>query len=818
MAQSAAQLHRRAVALSMREQYAQAAHALDLAESRATSVDTRARILGTRAVILQRTGRPDDAERVCRSALDLPGTTDETHAALLGQLGVLAMYGGRAREASQWLTDAIGRMKDDTVECARIRVNRSIVEMQLNEFAEAVDDLDHAIETFRRHSAEVECGQALHNRAYVRLIMGDLVGALEGMHAARPLAGTTPVTVAIGDTDRAEALRDAGLTSEAEQVLASVAPVFGRHRMPQSRAEAEFQLARSQLSHDAPAAARTAAIAAKRFRALGTETWATRADGIRMRARLAPPRQMEPRRRRAVDAAEVDAVASALDAFGFANEAAALRYSLDIWRSHRKLPHPAPLARIPRTASLDVRLLAHEARAARATAAGQDAAVRRHAAAGLAELSEWQRTFGSLDLQTSVSMHGSGLILAGLDAAVRSRRPAVVFEWSERARHLSQQVVPLRPPPDPELAGDLAQLRALRADGVAAGPRADALRERARQRQWSGTGAAGIHQRADLAELAAELDADTAQLTYVYSGSALSALVVTDHGARLFDLPDAREARDALPGLRADLDMAATVTGPMARVVRRSLDERLAWISRAILDGPLRAVTARRIVLTAPGVLSGIPWALLPGMRGRVFTLTPSASRWLRTRPAARYEAVGLVSGPHVVRGEAEVDAAAAAWRADSARIGVLRGPEAVVPAVTTLAGDVDVLHVAAHGRHVADTPMFSALELADGPLYGYDVDQIAHVPEVVVLSACEAGRSSVRWGEEAVGMTRVWLHAGARAVVATPVIVADDAACELLGAMHTGLATGLGASEALAQAAIETGIVAPFQVYGSGF
>jgi len=88
----------------------------------------------------------------------------------------------------------------------------------------------------------------------------------------------------------------------------------------------------------------------------------------------------------------------------------------------------------------------------------------------------------------------------------------------------------------------------------------------------------------------------------------------------------------------------------------------------------------------------------------------------------------------------------------------------------------------------------------------------------VVVLSACEAGRSSVRWGEEAVGMTRVWLHAGAKAVVATPVIVADDDACVLLGAMHTGLAAGLGASEALAQAASETGIVAPFQVYGSGF
>jgi hypothetical protein len=47
-------------------------------------------------------------------------------------------------------------------------------------------------------------------------------------------------------------------------------------------------------------------------------------------------------------------------------------------------------------------------------------------------------------------------------------------------------------------------------------------------------------------------------------------------------------------------------------------------------------------------------------------------------------------------------------------------------------------------------------------------------------------------------------------------VIVADDAACDLLGAMHAGLAAGLGVSAALARAGAETGIVAPFQVYGS--
>jgi CHAT domain-containing protein len=137
---------------------------------------------------------------------------------------------------------------------------------------------------------------------------------------------------------------------------------------------------------------------------------------------------------------------------------------------------------------------------------------------------------------------------------------------------------------------------------------------------------------------------------------------------------------------------------------------------------------------------------------------------------------------------------------------------------VTDLASRLDVLHIAAHGRHAVDNPLFSGLELADGTLFGYDIDLIPSVPETVVLSACEVGRSSVRWGEEAIGMTRIWLHAGTRCVIAAPVVVADDMACELLGAMHEGLAAGEPPSVALATASELTGIIAPFQAHGSGF
>ena len=50
------------------------------------------------------------------------------------------------------------------------------------------------------------------------------------------------------------------------------------------------------------------------------------------------------------------------------------------------------------------------------------------------------------------------------------------------------------------------------------------------------------------------------------------------------------------------------------------------------------------------------------------------------------------------------------------------------------------LVHVAAHGRFRADNPMFSALEMADGPLMVHDLEQLRRAPHRIVLSACDSG------------------------------------------------------------------------------
>jgi hypothetical protein len=252
-------------------------------------------------------------------------------------------------------------------------------------------------------------------------------------------------------------------------------------------------------------------------------------------------------------------------------------------------------------------------------------------------------------------------------------------------------------------------------------------------------------------------------------------------------------------------------------IVQDSLRGRLEDLA-ARLVGPLEDdIGDRPLVVVPSGVLAGVPWTLLPGLFGRPVTVPRSATAWLSARSGAqRPVGAGLVAGPRVDRAGEEVEAAAKAWN----RATVLTGADADARHVGELASSVDVFHVAAHGRHSADNPLFSGLELADGPWFGYDIDQLAAIPSTVILSACELGRSSVRWGEETIGMTVAWLHAGANTVIASPASVDDDVACYTLAATHHYLAGGQPPADALASAMVEVGgpVPAPFVCFGAGW
>ena len=168
------------------------------------------------------------------------------------------------------------------------------------------------------------------------------------------------------------------------------------------------------------------------------------------------------------------------------------------------------------------------------------------------------------------------------------------------------------------------------------------------------------------------------------------------------------------------------------------------------------------------GLLVTMPWAVLAGDRS--VTVAPSATAWLA---AARTQRCRLGhaarGGPGTARGEAEVRAIAG-LRPD-ARCSPGRPPGATLAALDGAA----VAHLAAHGHHEPDNALFSSLDLAGGPLMGYDLQRMSRTPPTVVLSSCDLGLTDVRPGDETVGMAAALLAAGSWTVVASVSRVATD-------------------------------------------
>ena len=125
--------------------------------------------------------------------------------------------------------------------------------------------------------------------------------------------------------------------------------------------------------------------------------------------------------------------------------------------------------------------------------------------------------------------------------------------------------------------------------------------------------------------------------------------------------------------------------------------------------------------------------------------------------------------------------------------------------------------HLAAHGHHERENVLFSRLDLADGPLMAYDVQQLAAAPRQVVLSSCDVGRTVVRPGEEILGFTAALLYVGTATVISSVARVADDdIAVGIMTGYHRSLRAGARPAEALASAARGEPF-SPFVCFGAG-
>jgi tetratricopeptide (TPR) repeat protein len=749
---------------------------------------------------------------ICRPLLSIQGLREETYGRVWSQLGLLEMRAGDANRAVDSFSEAIPRLEDQSEHLGRALLNRGTLHLQRSRPAEAIADFRDAHAQLTSAGLKVQAAKAEHNLGYAHLLTGDLIAALAQMEsAASVLAPLSTVSRATCEQDRAEVLLAAGRVREAADALQAAADAYGAEGLPRFQAEAELVLA-ATLLHDEPVEARTVArSAARRFAAHDSAGWAARARAIEVICDLVSP-VADP------DPAVADGLAADLRDQGQLRDAEqlALHVVLLCLRRGELAEAAARLRRIRISEDTPVgtRLLAQEVRAALARAKGQRKRALEHVRTGLQDLHTWQASFGSLDLQSTMVGHGNALARLGLQLALEDGRPEVVFEWSERARALASKVTTLRPPPDPDLAADLTALRLLDPKETA---KARELRERIRSKTWyAAEGSVG--EPATLDALQARLAKDHAALVaHIVVEDRITALVVTGDEVFVVPLDGAARVRDQLDRIAADLDFAAHhPSGSFGQTVKASLDQDLVAVADELVAPLLNLLGDRRVVLTPSALLAGTPWTLLPGLKGRPVTVPTSATRWLELVGSRRKKPkrIGLVAGPRVERAAEEVERAAAEWAAAD----VLHGDDANADKVGEVAAQVDVLHLAGHGVHAGDHPLFSAVELADGPWFGHDIDLLRRTPSIVVLSACELGQVSVLRGDETVGMTAAWLHAGARTVLSSPALVADEVACDALAHWHRLVAAGAQPADALAAVIAESDGVVPFLCFGAGW
>ena len=313
--------------------------------------------------------------------------------------------------------------------------------------------------------------------------------------------------------------------------------------------------------------------------------------------------------------------------------------------------------------------------------------------------------------------------------------------------------------------------------------------------------------------VARRLHTDQAFVEYLVSDSGALAFVVTADTIASIDLGSRRgDLVRLIEFARGTITQRHTGVDSLWRAPLRQLYQRLIEpIEAAHL---LSHMT--RLVLVPHAELNYLPFAALIDSTNHFLieryelATTPSASVWLALGDRPRKPAAGLLAlapSPEGLPGSRR-EVSVIERLADSR---VLRGPAATESAFLQEAPRRRVLHLATYGVLNKRSPLFSFVQLAagegqDGRLEVHEVFGLDLAADLVVLSACQTGLGSgaiadVPAGDDWVGLTRAFLHAGARHVVATLWPVDDWGTAALMESFYQNYAGGAEPARALATA-----------------
>jgi len=354
------------------------------------------------------------------------------------------------------------------------------------------------------------------------------------------------------------------------------------------------------------------------------------------------------------------------------------------------------------------------------------------------------------------------------------------------------------------------------------GPRGRALQERAahveaqlREDQLRGgpAGPARIGAPLPLVDLQARLDPDVVVVAYHVLDDEVLAFVATHD--RLHAVRSVTSLSLLRPLLRRlEAQWARFRPGPAFSAghggrLLASAVQLLQELHRRLITPLGELPCDARLVVIPHGPLHGVPFhALHDGqhylLEKHEVSTSPSASVLGRTLSTPRACGPPLVLGvADAAAPEMEREARAVAAVLPHARLRT--GAAASRDTLLREAAGSSVVHLACHGLHRPESPMFSSLHLADGWLTAGRLTQLDLTGAVVALSGCETGRTTAHGaGDEALGLARTTLGTGAAAVLVSLWMLPDETTARLMARWYELLAGGYRRAQALRLAQLE--------------
>ncbi|WP_328980966.1 CHAT domain-containing tetratricopeptide repeat protein [Streptomyces canus] len=780
--------------------------ARDLA-ARAESADREADVLAALGVALVHAGRTRQGLAALERGVEVG--SGHTRARVLFRRAYASWVLGHHRAALDDVRRAVPvlRQADDVIWTARALTLRATVHLALGAVERADADFTAAEALWDTTGQEHDKADAVESRGLAAYRSGNIPAALRLLDEAQERYAKLGTPMFMLNIRRCEVLMAAGLAPEAlAEADAAIAVLDGIGGQSTRKAELLLAAARAaRLAGDAHTAIARADLAVRLFAGQRRTWWETHARLVLIEARVAAGRGSG---RLVADAA---AVADRLASFGApaAPEASLLagRIALGLgWREDAER-HLEVAARSRHSGPPLARMTGWAAQALWARAVGSDRRVLEACRRGLDVLDDHRTTLGASELRARATAQGAELAGLAARASLTSGGPRRLLVWSERWRATVLSAPPTRPPADPELLSGLTAFReiAARAEAARMEGRPVPTLEREQRRLEREIRSRTLHMRGDAPgdgyrfdprRLLERLGDDVRLVELAVLDGRVQVLLCAQGRVRRFEgglLADAeREAEHVQAGLRRLAHPGAEARLPVVEAAGRRLEELLLGPAAAQLgSGP--------VVVVPPGRLHRVPWALLPSLRERVFSVSPSASSWLRARetvppPGGRQV---LVRGPGLASGGAEVPELAG--RHGSAT--VLEYDDARVPRVLAELDGAALAHIAAHGTFRADSPLFSALRMADGPLIVHDFERLDRSPYRIILSCCDTARFASVGADELLGLVTALLPLGTAGVVACSAPVNDEAVVPLMLTLHKGLSAGASMAEALRDA-----------------